>query len=106
MRCSKCKKEKKAKDFMETDWIKNKSECTKCIYESKLKIIKKDKGCRLCNDKIPEGRWVYCSKACSEIGALQKKKEHWTLNLNYDRKSWRDVEWKYGKQAEFPTESL
>ena len=83
--CKVCKLSKES-----TDFILNQEDCYKCVYAQKLKqvkIVKKDKICKMCAKPLPNERWTYCTVKCAKEAKL--KNRHWTHTFRKDTKDWK-----------------
>lgn len=83
--CTVCKLSKNS-----TDFLFNKFECYKCVYKEKLKKIDGKllvKKCKLCKEKVPKTRSIYCSSECCD--KAKKKRKHWSFQLTSDTTGFR-----------------
>lgn len=77
MLCPECQETRKESDFLMGNQI-----CYKCVYAKKLASLRtRTKKCKICKKECEKNRWVYCSKACAEIGEAQQNKVYWATSL-------------------------
>jgi len=77
MICLVCKIDRNSKDYYKSNI------CYKCLYIEKTNVThKKEKTCKVCCEKLPHGRWVFCSDMCAE----KNKYEDWTRSIKFPHK--------------------
>ena len=72
MFCSVCKTEHDEKEFY------GKKICYKCQYTIKIKIVKAERKCKMCDKTLDSSHWCYCSPKCAAAGKLKLNREYWT----------------------------
>jgi predicted nucleic acid-binding Zn ribbon protein len=88
--CDKCLEKFSESDFFGTDKYKN--WCYKCIYQDKLKLCPKKKGCSICKKALPSYKWRFCSDECAKIGYDKQQKNYWfrrmRRNSTFEKTDW------------------
>lgn len=77
--CKDCQKMCPDADFLSSQ--KYPDLCYKCVYAKKMSLFPKIAKCKVCECKLPKGRWTYCSEECLEIGSKKLKTEYWAFNM-------------------------
>jgi hypothetical protein len=83
MKCSICEIDYEEKYFL----LKNVA-CYKCVYHKKIeeinskkKLEKIEKKCRVCKTPLPKNKWVYCCFECARIGKKKYQETFWQKTL-------------------------
>lgn len=89
MFCDQCKNELPDKDFLKT----HPDICYRCLFKNKEKLFsdssKALKICRICKEKIPEGKDKYCSDECAHLAKTSKDKNYWVRKCNAPQINWK-----------------
>lgn len=84
MICVSCKIDKDSKDYYKNE------KCYKCVYIEKIKAKKKNRLCKICNKKITDNRWAYCSDNCSDKAHY----EDWTRCISFQSFNHKNHPWR------------
>lgn len=62
--------------------------CYKCVYHKKIEEInskkrleKIEKKCRVCKEILPRNKWVYCCHECARTGKKKYQETFWQKTL-------------------------